>query len=225
MLRAMYGAGMMPGRSTSSPNVSGVHLNAIECGGSRLTTANIFLATQKHRSCPHLTSSVTFGSARQIVPNSCLDGHLKQLPDDASRRSLSTARVVCRAIALRRDVGVERDDVAGPRRPMQVEVRDEAVLIAAVADQLDAAVPLDEARQPGLHVVAAAALAVARADLRREHLVERRRASGSALVAVDQERQPFRHVAERRVQAAVRDGDAAVEVEPLLVAALRRSRA
>src|SRR5207248_4748201 len=28
--RAAYGAGMMPGRSTSSPNDSGVHLNAIE---------------------------------------------------------------------------------------------------------------------------------------------------------------------------------------------------
>src|SRR5262245_50402293 len=27
MLRAMYGAGMMPGRSTSSANDSGVHLN------------------------------------------------------------------------------------------------------------------------------------------------------------------------------------------------------
>ena len=47
---------------------------------------------------------------------------------------------------------------------MDVQVRDEAVLIAAVADQLDAAVPLDEKRQPRLHIVAAAALAVGRAD-------------------------------------------------------------
>ena len=47
---------------------------------------------------------------------------------------------------------------------MEVQVRDEAVLIAAVADQLDAAVPFDETRQAGLHVVAAAALAVAGAE-------------------------------------------------------------
>src|SRR3989442_6270305 len=63
MFRAMYGAGMMPGRSTSSPNDSGVHLKAIECGGSMLTTANIFPATQKQRSLPHLMSSVTAGGA------------------------------------------------------------------------------------------------------------------------------------------------------------------
>jgi hypothetical protein len=63
----MYGAGMMPSRSVSSANVSGVHLNAIECGFSRLTTVNILPATQKQRSCPHLTSSVTSGSARQIA--------------------------------------------------------------------------------------------------------------------------------------------------------------
>src|SRR5213595_2357996 len=66
MLRAMYGAGMIPGRSTSSPNVSGVHLKPIWCGGSRLTTTNIFFATEKHRSLPHLTSSVTAGSDWQI---------------------------------------------------------------------------------------------------------------------------------------------------------------
>src|SRR5438093_448130 len=66
MFRAMYGAGTMPARSTSSPNVSGVHLNASLCGGSRLTTTNILPATQKHRSLPHFTSSVTAGSARQI---------------------------------------------------------------------------------------------------------------------------------------------------------------
>ena len=75
-------------------------------------------------------------------------------------------------IARRRDVGVERDEVAGARWPMHVEVRDEAVLIAAVPDQFDAAVALDETRQPGLHIAAAAALAIGGADLRREHLVE-----------------------------------------------------
>ena len=46
--------------------LSGVHLNAIECGCSRLTTVNILPAMQKQRSWPHLTSSVTPGSARQI---------------------------------------------------------------------------------------------------------------------------------------------------------------
>ena len=50
LFRAMYGAGMIPGRSTSSPKDSGVHLKAIECGGSRPTTANIFLPTEKRRS-------------------------------------------------------------------------------------------------------------------------------------------------------------------------------
>src|SRR5262245_39813578 len=67
MLRAMYGAGMMPGRSTSSANDSGVHLNASWCGGSRLTTTNIFLPTQKQRSWPHLMSSVTWGRAPQMA--------------------------------------------------------------------------------------------------------------------------------------------------------------
>src|SRR5262249_22045172 len=67
MLRAMYGAGMMPGRSTSSANDSGVHLNATWCGGSRLTTTNIFLPIQKQRSWPHLMSSVTWGRAPQMA--------------------------------------------------------------------------------------------------------------------------------------------------------------
>ena len=43
-----------------------------------------------------------------------------------------------------------------------------------MADELDAAVALDEARETRLHVVAAAAFAILRANLRREHLVERR---------------------------------------------------
>ena len=53
-------------------------------------------------------------------------------------------------------------------------MRNESVLIAAVADELDAAVALDETREAGLHVVAAAAFAIPRANLWREHLVERR---------------------------------------------------
>ena len=80
--------------------------------------------------------------------------------------------------------------VAGRRRPVDVEVRNEPVLIAAVADELDPAVPLDEARQPGLHVVAAAAFAVDGANLRREHLVERRSLQ-DRVVAVDQKGQVF----------------------------------
>ena len=39
-------------------------------------------------------------------------------------------------------------------------------------DQLHAVVPLDEARETGLHVASAAALAVHRLYLRCEHLVE-----------------------------------------------------
>src|SRR5436190_4984776 len=57
---------MIPSRSTSSPNISGVHLNATWCGGSRFTTVNIFLPTEKQRSPPHFTSSVTSGRDRQI---------------------------------------------------------------------------------------------------------------------------------------------------------------
>ena len=56
-----------------------------------------------------------------------------------------------------------------------------------------------------------------RANLRREHLVERR-ALQDRLVAADQEREVLRHVAERRVQAAVRHRDAGIEVEALLLA-------
>jgi hypothetical protein len=58
---------MMPSRSVSSANISGVHLNASVCGRSVLTAANIFVATLKTRSLPHLMSSVTAGSARQIA--------------------------------------------------------------------------------------------------------------------------------------------------------------
>jgi hypothetical protein len=42
-------------------------LNPIWCGGSRFTATNIFYATEKHRSLPHFTSSVTPGSDRQNV--------------------------------------------------------------------------------------------------------------------------------------------------------------
>jgi hypothetical protein len=66
MFRAMYGAGMMPSRSVSSANISGVHLNDSVCGRSVFTTANIFSRTLKTRSLPHLMSSVTAGKARQI---------------------------------------------------------------------------------------------------------------------------------------------------------------
>src|SRR3954469_8185916 len=67
-------------------------------------------------------------------------------------------------IPLRRHVRVERDDVAGLRGAMEVQGGEEPVLVAAVADHFNAAVPFDEARQPGLHVFSAATLAVGRAD-------------------------------------------------------------
>ena len=57
---------------------------------------------------------------------------------------------------------------------MDVEVRDESVLIAAMADELDAAVAFDETGQAGLDIVAAAALPVGCANARCEHLVNRR---------------------------------------------------
>ena len=85
---------------------------------------------------------------------------------------------------------------------MNVEVGDEAVLIAAMADELHAAVPFDEAREARLHIVAAAAFAVSRADLRGEHFFERLPFQ-DRVVAVDEKAHPFRHFVERRVQPAV----------------------
>jgi hypothetical protein len=49
---------------------------------------------------------------------------------------------------------------------MNVQVRDEAVLIAAVPDELDAVMPLDECRQRSLDIVAAATLAIGPPNLR-----------------------------------------------------------
>src|SRR5262249_2502553 len=66
MLRAMYGAGMIPSRSIRSPNDSGVHSNDTWCGGSRLAAQKIFFCTEKQRSLPHFTSSMTAGKDRQI---------------------------------------------------------------------------------------------------------------------------------------------------------------
>jgi len=63
----MYGAGIIPSRSTSSANVSGVHLNLSVCGRSVFSTTNILPPTLKTRSLPHLMSSVTPGNARQMV--------------------------------------------------------------------------------------------------------------------------------------------------------------
>ena len=90
----------------------------------------------------------------------------------ASRTSSSTARVVCRGSRTEVTFVLNGDDIAGSEGRWKIEVRDEAVLVAAVSDQLHAAMPLDEAGQPGLHVAAAATFAIGRADLRCEHLVE-----------------------------------------------------
>jgi hypothetical protein len=73
MARARYGAGMMPSRSVSSANVSGVHLNESVCGRSVLTTANILPPMLNARSLPHLISSVTAGSERQNVRTVSID--------------------------------------------------------------------------------------------------------------------------------------------------------
>jgi hypothetical protein len=64
---------MMPSRSVSSLNASGVHLNASVCGRSVLTTANILPPTLKARSLPHLMSSVTEGRRRQNVRTASID--------------------------------------------------------------------------------------------------------------------------------------------------------
>lgn len=58
---------MMPSRSVSSANISGVHLNESVCGRSVLTTANILPPTLNTRSLPHLMSSVAAGRLRQKV--------------------------------------------------------------------------------------------------------------------------------------------------------------
>src|SRR5437773_11756069 len=56
----------MPSRSISSPNFSGVHFIEIPPEiESAPVTQNIFSPTQKHRSAPHLMSSVAPGSERQ----------------------------------------------------------------------------------------------------------------------------------------------------------------
>ena len=93
---------------------------------------------------------------------------------------------------------------------MNIEVRDEPVLIAAVANQFHAAMPFDEAGEPGLHVAATAAFAIGCADLRCEHLVERRALEDGA-VSGTQESQVLRHVTKRCVQATVGHRDARVE--------------
>ena len=64
---------MMPSRSASSANVSGVHLNESVCGRSVLTTANIFPPMLNTRSLPHLMSSVTAGRLRQKVRTTSMD--------------------------------------------------------------------------------------------------------------------------------------------------------
>src|SRR6185295_1031642 len=113
MFRAMYGAGMIPGRSTSSPNVSGVHLNAIECGGSRSTTVNILLPTRKHRSCPHLTSSVTAGRARQIartVSSVMARSYGRVGPIDHSFIAQRADRIETRGFSRRPEARDDRDD-------------------------------------------------------------------------------------------------------------------
>src|SRR5262245_58212283 len=49
----------------SSSNSSSLTLNETESGPSNAATQNILPATEKHRSWPHLMSSVTAGNSRQ----------------------------------------------------------------------------------------------------------------------------------------------------------------
>src|SRR5262245_38887484 len=135
---------------------------------------------------PRLSASTTARSSRDVsrspaaarIPlsrsRSLFASRREQLADHrVAHLVVDRARTAPRVL-LGRDVGVERDDVAGPCRAVDVQVRDETVLIAAVPDQLDAVMPLDERRQAGLDVLAAAAFAVAGAKPRGEHLVDRR---------------------------------------------------
>src|SRR5204862_8120567 len=55
-----------------------------------------------------------------------------------------------RAILRRGRVGVHREEVRRAGWTVEIEVRDEAVLIAAVADELDAAMPLHEEGERGV---------------------------------------------------------------------------
>ena len=61
--------GRKPGEFDSSSNSSSRTLKENVSGPSSEATQNIFPATEKHRSWPHLTSSVTAGSARQKSRN------------------------------------------------------------------------------------------------------------------------------------------------------------
>src|SRR5688500_6880305 len=60
---------MMPSRSISSANFSGVHLKESFVGyfASSPATANIFSPIQNNRSLPHCTRSVTCGNDRQYL--------------------------------------------------------------------------------------------------------------------------------------------------------------
>ena len=79
---------MMPSRSVSSANVSGVHLNESVCGRSVLTTANILPPMLNARSLPHLMSSVTAGRLRQKLRTASMDIWLSRAGLQACRGML-----------------------------------------------------------------------------------------------------------------------------------------
>jgi hypothetical protein len=89
--------------------------------------------------------------------------------DGIPHRGIDLARERARPAA---HIRVERDHVSRMRRPVDLEVREEAVLIAAVPNQLDIAIALDEERQTGVRVAARRSFAIGSADLRLPHLVE-----------------------------------------------------
>src|SRR5215468_106465 len=62
--------------------------------------------------------------------------------------SIQSSRILTRILIGRYGVGVERDDVSRSRIGANVEVRNEAVLAAAVADEMLAEIVFDEKRQP-----------------------------------------------------------------------------
>src|SRR5688572_6886021 len=80
---------MMPSRSVSSANFSGVHFTEIPpAPDSTPVTVNIFAPTEKHRSLPHLTSSVTPGNERQNL-RSC-SRSINYFPAYAARTTCPT---------------------------------------------------------------------------------------------------------------------------------------
>ena len=114
-------------------------------------------------------------------------------------------------------LGVEGDHVARARRGIQIEMRDEAVLAPAVADEVPLSPLLDEEAQTHVDAVLAHGLDQGH---RLPHFFERSTRqyprSDLRLGMAEKEAHVLLHVSERRVEAAVCDRDSGVEIEPAL---------